>query len=92
MRATAEYLRQKYPGAIEQIKQSREPILTDADRAKIEHFVRRFRDPEKQRGRVLQIIEMSSQGSSVNEIRDEVGRGYSFVSETRMWGRREGLW
>jgi len=91
MRATAEFLRTKYPESIERIKQYRsEPILTDVDRAKIDRFVQRFRDPEKQRERVLQIIEMSSVGFSVNEIRDKVGRGYSFVSET--WSRRQGLW
>ncbi|MEN6290960.1 MAG: hypothetical protein ABFD07_02945 [Methanobacterium sp.] len=93
MRATAEYLRQKYPEAIARIKQSRtEPILTDADRAKIEHFVQRFKHPDKHRARVLQIIEMSADGFSVRDIRKEVGMGYSLVSETRMWSRREGLW
>ncbi len=66
--------------------------LTDAETAKIERYIKRFEHPEKQRSRVLQIIEMSSDGFSVKDIRDEVGKGYSFVSETRTWGRREGLW
>lgn len=66
--------------------------LTAADNAKIERYIQCFEHPEKQRARVLQLIEMPSDGFSVNDIRDEVGKGYSFVSETRTWGRREGLW
>lgn len=93
MRATVALLPERNPKAIERIKKSRtEPVLTDSDRAKINHFVQRFKDPEKHRARVLQIIEMSAEGFSVSDIRKEVGMGYSLVSETRMWGRREGLW
>lgn len=70
MRATAEFLRTKYPESIERIKQSMsEPILTDVDRAKINHFVQRFRDPKKYRVRIFQIIEMSSNDSSITDIR-----------------------
>ena len=70
MRATAEFLRTKYPESIERIKQYRsEPILTDVDRAKIDRFVQRFRNPKKQRERVLQIIEMSSNDISLTDMR-----------------------
>ena len=66
--------------------------LAPSDEAKIDRYVKRFTDPEKQKARILQIIEMSSQGTSVNDIRKEVGIGYGYVSEARTWGRREGLW
>ncbi len=93
MIVTTALLRIRNPEAIERIKQYRsEPVLTDADREKINHFVQRFKDPEKHRARVLQIIEMSAEGFSVSDIRKEVGMGYGSVSETRMWSRREGLW
>jgi hypothetical protein len=67
-------------------------ILSEADQAKIDRYIKRFEHPEKQRDRVIQIIEMSSKGFSVHDIRKEVGQGYSFVSETRTCGRRWGLW
>lgn len=66
--------------------------LTDTEEAKIERYAKRFTNPEKQKARVLQIIEMSSEGFSVNDIRHEIGIGYGYVSEARTWGRREGLW
>lgn len=50
MRATAEFLRQKYPDTTERIQQSRsEPIITEEDRAKINHFVQRFRSRKRTR-------------------------------------------
>ncbi len=84
MIVTTALLRIRNPEAIERIKQSRtEPILTDVDRAKIKHFAQRYKDPEKQIARILQIIEMSSDGFRVSDIRREVSMGQGVVGETR---------
>lgn len=66
--------------------------LTPSEEAKIDRYVKRFSNTAKQKVRVLLIIAMSSQGISVNDIRKELGMGYGYVSEVRMWSRREGLW
>lgn len=66
--------------------------LSDVDLSKIERFVQRFHDPESLRSRVIQIIEMSSEGLGPKDIQKEVRGAFETITETRMWSRREGLW
>ncbi len=66
--------------------------LTPVEEAKIGRYIKRFTDPEKHRERVMQIIEMSSSGVPVSELKKAVPGSYGYVSEVRAWSRREGLW
>ncbi len=66
--------------------------LTPTEQEKIEHFVQRFKDPEKQRASVLRIIELSSQGDTPRNIVKEVRMTLGDVGEVRMWSRRQGMW
>lgn len=67
-------------------------MLSDSDLSKIERFVQRFDNPAKLHSRVIQIIEMSSDGLGPKDIQKEVRGAFETITETRMWSRREGLW
>lgn len=55
-------------------------------------YLKRFKQPEKYRPKVLKIIEMSNDGKTLEEIRDTVRMSRGNINSARKWGRQAGLW
>lgn len=66
--------------------------LTTEDILKIERYASRFRDPSAHKQRVMQILQMSEEDCTIEQIKDSVKYNRPYITEVRAWGRREGLW
>jgi hypothetical protein len=58
----------------------------------LDSFLKRFKQPDEYRPKVIKIIEMSKEGRTLEEIRDTVKMSNGNVNSARRWGRQAGLW
>lgn len=58
----------------------------------LDSFLKRFKQPDEYRSKVIKIIEMSKEGRTLEEIRDTVKMSNGNVNSARRWGRQAGLW
>lgn len=58
----------------------------------LDSFLKRFKQPDEYRSKVIKIIEMSKEGRTLEEIRDTVKMSNGNINSARRWGRQAGLW
>jgi hypothetical protein len=58
----------------------------------LDSFLKRFKQPDEYRPKVIKIIEMSKEGRTLEEIRDTVKMSNGNINSARRWGRQAGLW
>lgn len=58
----------------------------------LDSFLKRFKQPDEYRPKVIKIIEMSKDGRTLEEIRDTVKMSNGNINSARRWGRQAGLW
>lgn len=58
----------------------------------LDFFLKRFKQPDEYRPKVIKIIEMSKEGRTLEEIRDTVKMSNGNINSARRWGRQAGLW
>lgn len=58
----------------------------------LDSFLKRFKQPDEYRPKVIKIIEMSKEGRTLEEIRDTVKMSNGNINSARKWGRQAGLW
>ncbi len=58
----------------------------------LDSFLKRFKQPDEYRPKVIKIIEMSKDGRTLEEIKNAVRMSNGNINSARRWGRQAGLW
>ncbi len=65
--------------------------LTPVVSTEFDQYLRRYKNREKYRSPVLQVIEMASRGHTIEEIENTVRMSRGNIGSAKRWGRMRGL-
>lgn len=68
-----------------------DPEITPAILSDFNKYVKRYKNPEKYRSRVLNVIEMAACGATSGDIHDAVKMSKVNIGSAKRWGRQRGL-